>query len=278
MKYRTGQVGELIAVQDQRNGVEILGCVYTSVGMVRGNNEDNVQIWALDDAMLGLVADGMGGAAGGEEASRLAVETIQSAFVEATQDAEALHALDEEALSRRLRDVFSRANQAVLDRAADNHELQGMGTTATMVLLRGYDAVFAHIGDSRAYVVDGRTNQIHQITSDHSFVEALVASGHLTQEQAEVHPLKNVLYRALGQKDEAEDDVDIYLRHLKSGDRLVMCSDGLSRHLKDQDIARLTVAATSPNQLAKELVDLANLRGGEDNVSVVVIFVKDSPS
>lgn len=274
MNYRTCPPGEVLTVQNEKNNLKVLGSAYSSVGMVRGNNEDNIELWALDDdAVLALVADGMGGAAGGEEASKLAVQTVQADFVDATPDSSALQGLDENALAQQLRNVLGSANRVVWDAAAQNVELQGMGSTATLVLVRGMEAVFAHIGDSRAYVVEGDSREIQQVTSDHSFVEALVASGHLTQEQADVHPLKNVLYRALGQKDDAESDVDIYHRTLKIGDRIILCSDGLTRHLKNQDIATIALGSDDPKSVARQLVDLANSRGGEDNVSTVVLIV-----
>lgn len=273
MDYRMCPLGEIVSITDEQHQLVIRGSLYTSVGMVRGNNEDNVQLWALDNALLGVVADGMGGAAAGEEASRLAIETFQSDFLDTLPDSKTLLTLEEETLEQKLRGVMGMANRVLLNKANENQEFQGMGTTATLVLVRGNAATFAHIGDSRAYLIDGTTDDIHQVTSDHSFVEALVASGHLTKEQAEIHPLKNVLYRALGQKDEAEEDVDIYQRILKPGDRLILCSDGLTRHLKNQDIADIATTTSHPETAAEKLVELANLRGGEDNVSVVVLMV-----
>lgn len=273
MNYRTCPPGELLTVVDDKNNLQIHGSAYSSVGMVRGNNEDNVELWALDNAVLALVADGMGGAAAGEEASKLAVQTVQSDFVEANPDSSVLAEWDDDALGLQLRAVLGAANRVVWDAASQNVELQGMGSTATMVLIRGMEAVFAHIGDSRAYVIEGDSKEIQQVTSDHSFVQALVASGHLTQEQAEVHPLGNVLYRALGQKDDAAGDVDVYHRRLKMGDRIILCSDGLTRHLRSADIARIALGADDPKVIARQLIDLANSRGGEDNVSAVVLLI-----
>lgn len=278
MDYRTSAEGEILSVSviDEKENLLILASAQSSVGMVRGNNEDSVEIWALENAIIGLAADGMGGAAGGEEASRLAVETVQADFVEAVHDNADLLAFSDTEMGKKLKGLLNMANRAILKKALAHPELQGMGTTATMVLVRGLDAIFAHIGDSRAYVVDANTRNISQITEDHSFVEALVASGHLTPEQAAIHPLKNVLYRALGQKDETEEDIDIYYRRLKVGERLVLCSDGLPRHLESDDIARLALTSDAPDKIATQLINLANSRGGEDNVSVVVLVVKEN--
>lgn len=274
MQHRICELGETVSVIDEKENIVLVSAAMTSIGQVRHNNEDSIQLWVLDDVTLGLVADGMGGAAGGEEASRLAVETVQSDFVDSMPDSQSLHTQVEAQISQKLRDVLNRANQVVLDRAAEHYELTGMGTTATMVLVRGREAIFAHIGDSRAYVIDHHAQQIIQVTEDHSFVEALLASGHITPEQAAVHPLRNVLYRALGQKDEAETEVEIYTRHLNVGDRVLLCSDGLTRHLKNHEIASITTASDEPAVIGQNLIGLANERGGEDNISVLVMVVK----
>jgi serine/threonine protein phosphatase PrpC len=121
-------------------------------------------------------------------------------------------------------------------------------------------------------VVDGHNGWIHQITDDHSFVQALVASGHITPEQARSHPMGNVLYRALGQSLDLE--VDQYTHYLNAGDRLVMCSDGLTRHLLPEDIAKIVMETDSPDEATMTLIDLTNERGAEDNVSVVVIMME----
>jgi protein phosphatase len=173
-------------------------------------------------------------------------------------------------------DSIRTANTNIVDRAANNPELRGMGTTMTLAFVRGTNAIIAHVGDSRAYLIDGHSHRITQITADHSFVEALVAAGHLTHEQAEEHPMRNVLYRALGQNDEV--DVDVYEAHLRTGDRLVLCSDGLTRHVKANEIATIAMGDDDLEAVSQALIDLANARGGEDNVSVIVIAVEGEES
>lgn len=246
----------------------------TSTGQVRENNEDNVHLWSRDDYVLAVVADGMGGAAAGEEASRLAVEAIAMQFADLIQAPEdqTLSAMGEAELSDELRRTIQSANDQIVYKAAAEPEYRGMGTTITLAFVRGDRAVFAHVGDSRAYLVKGGVGQIIQITSDHSFVEALVAAGHITHEQAEAHPMRNVLYRALGQSDEI--DVDLYYHRLNVGDRIVLCSDGLTRHVRPEEIARLALESANPDVVSQRLIDLANDRGGEDNVSVIVITVE----
>jgi protein phosphatase len=243
----------------------------TSIGQVRTNNEDNVNIWALEGIVLALVADGMGGAAAGEEASRLAVEAIQADFLGEERGSQNLQILSESELNKRMVEAVQDANKAVVDKAQTDPSRKGMGTTSTLALVRGNRTLVAHVGDSRVYVVDGHNGWINQITDDHSFVQALVASGHITPEQARTHPMGNVLYRALGQSLDLE--VDLYSHYLNAGDRLVMCSDGLTRHLLPEDIARIVMETDSPDEASLTLIELTNSRGAEDNVSVVVIMM-----
>lgn len=245
----------------------------TNVGQVRQNNEDNIHLWIGEQTVLAVVADGMGGAAAGEEASRLAVEAIQDGM--ALNDAasgEVLNKLTDDRLNDQLRDSILQANMSIIQRATEAPEMRGMGTTITLAFVRGKDVTVAHVGDSRAYLVSGGNAQIKQITSDHSFVEALFAAGHITREQADEHPMRNVLYRALGQTEDV--DVDLYHSYLQIGDRLVLCSDGLTRHVKPEEIAEIVLAETNPDTASQRLIDLANSRGGEDNVSVIVIVVE----
>jgi protein phosphatase len=219
-----------------------------------------------------MVADGMGGAVAGEEASRLALEAVQADFLGEARGSEMLRDLSEDEIADKLRLAVRRANRAVLHQVSEHPEFQGMGTTMTLAFVRDNRVVIAHVGDSRAYLIDGREGWINQITDDHSFVEALLASGHITAEQAAVHPMRNVLYRALGQVDDTE--ADLYSRNLAEGDRLVLCSDGLTRHVSPTELARKAKEHDMPEVIAQELIKLANQRGGEDNISVVVIVME----
>lgn len=257
-------------------GIRIFSSARTSTGQVRENNEDNVYLWSSDDFALAVVADGMGGAAAGEEASRLAVEAIETGLNPEETSPDVIADMTDEFLATKVADVIRNGNSNIVRRAASNPELRGMGTTVTLAFVRGLHATIAHVGDSRAYVVDSRNRRILQVTDDHSFVEALVAAGHLTHEQAEQHPMRNVLYRALGQ---AEDlDVDIYEVRLQSNDRLVLCSDGLTRHVKSHEIAEIVLVNRDPEVASQLLIDLANARGGEDNVSVIIVLVEKESS
>ncbi len=273
--------GATLSVPDELNQTHIVprASARTSLGRVRENNEDRVGLWARHGVLLALVADGMGGAVAGEEASRLVVEAVQADFLGEARGSETLHDLDEEEISEKLRVVVRRANRAVIQRANEHPELQGMGTTMTLAFVRDNRVIIAHVGDSRAYLLDGTEGWINQITDDHSFVEALLTSGHITAEQAAVHPMRNVLYRALGQIEDTESD--LYSRSLAEGDRLILCSDGLTRHVAPAEIADIATHHNEPEEIAQALIDLANQRGGEDNISVVVIVLesaKDIPT
>lgn len=257
------------------NGVRLRSSARSDRGRVRQNNEDHVHLWAQDHDVLAVVADGMGGAVAGEEASRIAIETIHDKFSTATyrkpDDYQTMSAADlADLLDAAVRD----ANLSIIQRVDERPELKGMGTTLTLAFARGQDVILAHVGDSRAYIVDGDDGSIQQITDDHSFVQALLDAGHITEAEAATHPMKNVLYRALGQ---AEDlDVDLYEDvYMHVGDRLVLCSDGLTLHVTSEEIAEVAMLADDPNIISDHLIELANKRGGKDNISVIVVIAEE---
>jgi protein phosphatase len=173
--------------------------------------------------------------------------------------------------------VVVAANLNIVERAEKHPEFKGMGTTLTMLFARHTDVILAHVGDSRAYLINGNNGDIVQLTADHSFVQALVDAGHISPEEAEDHPMKNVLYRALGQGDEIAVDIQQGL-HLHIGDRLVMCSDGLTLHVKAHEIADIAMQEDTPQGCTRRLIDLANDRGGRDNISVISIYVVRAPA
>lgn len=245
----------------------------SNTGRVRENNEDSVLLWAREHVALAVVADGMGGAVAGEEASRIAVQTIYQTLLTAdTQSVVGEEAISPQDVGNRLKSVIAQANRAIVRQSDQHPHLRGMGTTVTTAFVQGTHAVIGHVGDSRAYLIQGDTGSIEQITVDHSFVEAMVMAGHITRAEAEDHPMRNILYRALGQA--LELDIDLYEVDLQVGDRLVLCSDGLTLHVRPFEIADITLNAETPEATGKQLIDLANVRGGKDNVSVVVIAVE----
>ena len=223
----------------------------TDVGRVRDGNEDDF----LDQSnRLGLVAvaDGMGGHRAGEVASATALEALRAAV----------------ASGEPLRDAIEGANDAVLEKSVSDQEFHGMGTTLTAGML-GSDRhlVVGHVGDSRAYLV--RDGELSQITDDHSLVEEMVRSGELTPEQAEVHPRRSVITRALGIDPQVE--VDEYPIELQPGDRILFCSDGLTTMVRPDEIASILSREPDLRRAAQLLVDAANAAGGEDNITAVII-------
>lgn len=252
-------------------GIRLRSSARSDRGKVRQNNEDNVHLWDADTSVLAVVADGMGGAVAGEEASRIAVETIQDKLVtEYYRSPDDYSQYDADDLADLMGEAVKEANQNIIDKAQASPELKGMGTTITMAFARFNDVILAHVGDSRAYYVDASDESINQLTADHSFVQALVDAGHITDEEAAVHPMKNVLYRALGQAEDLDVDVVQEIR-IHAGDRLVLCSDGLTLHVEPDEIRDAALSSEDPNVISDKLVELANSRGGKDNVSVIVI-------
>jgi len=260
------------------HGIRLRSSAHTNKGRVRPNNEDSVHLWGEEALVLAVVADGMGGAAAGEEASRIAVETVQQRMTNGTYKKPGDYGtMDSYALAEKLENLVREANNNILSRAKAKPEYQGMGTTMTVVFARYTDVIVAHVGDSRAYMVDGHDGSISQITTDHSFVQALIDAGYIKREEAEGHPMSNVLYRALGQTPDVDIDLieDVQM-HI--GDRLVMCSDGLTLHVKPNEIAQLALSDPDPSVISSKLIDLANSRGGRDNISVIVIVVEGDAS
>ena len=249
----------------------------TDTGKVRGNNEDSIHLWTTGDHLvLAVVADGMGGAVAGEEASRIAIETIQTKLLApdgSQPGSRDFRNIDQTEVGGHLQASILDANNTIVESATENPELKGMGTTVTMALVRDTEVIIGHVGDSRAYLIDADGGYWTQITSDHTLVQALVDAGHINADEADGHPMKNVLYRALGQSREI--DVDVYFEKMHVGDRLVLCSDGLTLHVKPEEIAQLAVES-DPAECSQKLIDLANERGGHDNISVIVIKVEEN--
>jgi serine/threonine protein phosphatase PrpC len=233
------------------------------IGKRRARNEDRVFVWLSDDgtrlssrqAVL-AIADGMGGAAGGELASSLAVETLSKASQGVLEGDAGLE----------LRRLFLEVNAAVHARAATSTRYQGMGTTLVVAIVQDGRLWVANVGDSRAYRLKGST--IQQITRDHSLVEEQVRAGLMTKERARSSSRRNLLTRCIGVA--ASVDVDVFgPEELSTGDTVLLCSDGLHSAVEDGEILEV-VASHPPEIAARELVRLANEHGGRDNISVIV--------
>lgn len=245
----------------------------TDVGMVRTNNQDTLYAFASNmrgalnkpDFGLFIVADGMGGHHDGEKASALTVNTIATQLVQQLY----LSILDDESeeehipITESLVTALQRANASIIDKVPDG------GTTATVVAIVNDLAYIVHVGDTRVYLVSN--NEIEQLTRDHSLVQRLIELGQLTPEEAISHPQRNVLYRALGQNPHLE--VDAITRRLTSSSRILICSDGLWNSVPEKTILESMVQGHSPQSTCEKLVSLANIMGGSDNITAIVIYM-----
>ncbi|WP_372592864.1 Stp1/IreP family PP2C-type Ser/Thr phosphatase [Actinotalea sp.] len=226
----------------------------SDIGLLRSNNQDS----AFAGPHLLVVADGMGGHAGGDIASSVAVAHLAPLDDEAHGPDDALHELGR---------AMDEAHDELLARVEDNPELAGLGTTVTAILRAGNKLAMAHIGDSRAYVL--RDGVLSQVTTDHSFVQHLVNTGKITAEEAERHPQRSVLLRVLGDFD-MDIVPDFSVREARAGDRWLLCSDGLSGVVSAETIAETLAEVTDLDSCADQLVQLALRGGGPDNVTVVL--------
>ena len=227
----------------------------TDVGRQRQSNEDAF----FERAPLFAVADGMGGARAGEVASRMAVEEL-AALGDAGSKAE-----------ESLRTVAQSANRRIYDMAQSDTEHAGMGTTFTAVLVSGREVAVGHVGDSRLYRL--REGAFERLTDDHSLVEELVRQGKLTPQEAEVHPQRSIITRALGPEKDVQ--VDTFTHTARDGDVYLLCSDGLSGMVSDDQLAQILGASRSLDDAARALVDAANAAGGKDNITAVLFRVAD---
>lgn len=243
----------------------------TDVGRKRKHNEDAFAL-DLNDGLF-IVADGMGGHAAGEVAARITVETIGE-FIAATRQKEEAtwpfkynHSLQFN--SNRLSIAIEKANERVMAAVAAQPWLKGMGTTVVAGLVNEEILSLAHVGDSRAYRY--RDGKLSRLTDDHSWVHEQVAAGILTEDEAKSHPLKNVVTRALGGGPSVSPDLQELT--FSARDRFLFCSDGLTTMLGDEEIERIAGEYEDPQELCRALVDLANEKGGVDNITVVVARV-----
>lgn len=235
----------------------------TDVGLVREKNEDAFFFEQISNNMaFAIVCDGMGGQAGGEIASNKAIEFISNNLKSNLKEG-----MKNNSVRYLLESSIATANSIIFDISNEAQELKGMGTTIVLAVINNNTLHIAHAGDSRAYLL--RANDLHRLTVDHSIVQTLVDHGELTEDQAKVHPNKNIITRALGvQKDIVADLSEVYLQQ---DDILLLCTDGLSNLVEDDDIK---TALNDDISLAPEkLIQIANKAGGNDNITAVVLVV-----
>lgn len=230
------------------------------VGRIRANNQDS----GYAGAHLFVVADGMGGHAGGDVASAIAAKRVAEADTDYPSARDAEFALQQALIA---------ANSLLAETVFEHSELTGMGTTVSAVLRVGDQLALAHIGDSRIYRF--RDGELTQITADHTFVQRLVDSGRITQEEAAVHPRRSVLMRVLGDVD-ASPEIDTGVFDTKQGDRWLLCSDGLSSYVSDDKMAAILATVRTAQGAADRLVKESLDHGAPDNVTVVLVDIDDS--
>ncbi|HQQ78612.1 MAG TPA: Stp1/IreP family PP2C-type Ser/Thr phosphatase [Thermoanaerobaculia bacterium] len=248
----------------------------TDVGRKRRHNED---AYLIDEERgLFVVADGMGGHAAGEVASRITVESIQEYIAATEEEHESSWPFGFNSRvsleGNRLTTAVEKANEKVMRAVQNRPELKGMGTTVVAALFDGDRATLVHVGDSRAYLF--RDGELRRLTDDHSWVQEQVNAGILSEDEAKSHPLKNVVTRALG--GAAHVSVDLIEVPVRTGDRYLLCSDGLTGMLPDEELFEHFRTSGSLDTTVRMLIEVANARGGVDNITAILVEVKDAGS
>ena len=243
----------------------------TDTGIKRTNNEDSFLV--MESKNLYAVADGMGGHSSGEIASKIAVETISDFFrnSEISEDSTWPYAYDDNISfeGNKLKTAVAVANEKIQEYASEHPESRGMGTTVVAVLVLDSRLILCHVGDSRCYLL--RDGKLSLVTSDHSWVNEQVKLGFLTEEEAQKHPFRNVITKALGTKCEATAEINE--TEGRSGDLLLLCTDGLNSMIPDSEIAKIVSKDTGLDEKARSLIDAANNAGGEDNITLVLLKI-----
>ena len=234
----------------------------TDVGMIRSGNEDNYAVNATGERGLFIVADGMGGHAAGEVASEMAVQTVE-------RELTGVRDLDDDRTTGKLTEAVKKANRTIHDRTITEVDKQGMGTTASVLLLTTTKYMIGQVGDSRVYLL--RDGALQQLTKDHSYVQEQVDAGFLTPEQARYHPYSNVITRCVGASPEVEPDV--YAGEARVGDLYLVASDGLTGMVDDRRLQMLLMSRAEPERKVHALISEANGRGGLDNITAIVVQV-----
>jgi PPM family protein phosphatase len=230
--------------------------------MIRSGNEDNFAVHANGDRGLFIVADGMGGHAAGEVASEMAVQIIE-------RELQGIQNLDDRTVAETVAEALRKANRNIHDRTITEVDKQGMGTTASVLLISRLKYLIGQVGDSRVYRL--RDGALQQLTKDHSYVQEQVDAGFLTPEQARYHPYSNVITRCVGASPEVEPD--IYAGEAKVGDLFLVASDGLTGMVDDRRLQMLLMSRAEPERKVHALISEANGRGGLDNITAIVVQV-----
>lgn len=240
----------------------------SDVGRVRRTNQDRFAV--VQELGLAVVCDGMGGAAGGEVASSLAIESFVAVV---RQEIDGCRGTHNGLSARALRRATAAANRTVRARAEFDTQFRGMGTTLVAVRVEGRDLTVVNVGDSRAYLMRGGT--VRQVTTDHSFVGERLRMGLMTEEEAAQSPLQSVITRAVGTEEDVKPE--LFTETIEAADQVLLCSDGLTRHVSDEEIASvLSDRRGDATRACERLIALANAHGGTDNITCVLVRVAEA--
>ena len=243
----------------------------SDIGKTRKVDEDSVRVETSEciiksktrKVRLLIVADGLGGHQKGEEASEIATESIFREWSKELSNGTPFNLILEQGIQK--------ANQNILDYTSKHPEASGMGTTCVCAMVEGNDVVLANVGDSRAYKI---SDEIHQVTKDHSYVQEKVDSGEITKDQAREDPRNNEITKAVGLSSSLE--VDTMKLTLDSDESLLLCCDGVNDHLSDDEIQKIVRDSPDPDTACKKIVDMANEKGGFDNISLIILSAEES--
>ena len=278
---------DTVKLLDERPPLTVRSFGITDPGRVRQNNQDQFLIAVLrkalqvrrtslplpkvhysdDQSHLFVVADGMGGHAGGEQASALAIDSVEAFILDTFKWFSQFKAKDEDKVLADFQSALGQANACILAEAVECPELRGMGTTLTLAYSLNDRLFVAHVGDSRCYLC--RHSLLYRLTSDHTLVEDMVRHGELPAQEAPKHPFRHVITNAIGGAS-VEVKVELHKVQLEAGDTVLLCSDGLTNMLPDEEIARILKSETDPEQTCQKLVSRANEEGGKDNITVIL--------
>lgn len=242
--------------------------VLTDIGKKRTVNEDSAAVFTRPEGIiLAIIADGMGGHQGGGYASSTAIQVIGEQFMEL----DSAEFSTEENRTEWLKEAFYHVNRLLYEHASNNEALKGMGTTLEAALINEQSCLVSHVGDSRVYAINA--DGVRQITRDHSYVNVLLDSGEITEEEAAVHPQRNWIMKAVG--SERHVDLDLHSLELDNETFLLICTDGLSNKVDQASMYDIVLSDTTLRKKAEALIDLANKMGGEDNISVILLGPDD---
>ncbi|MHA6251344.1 Stp1/IreP family PP2C-type Ser/Thr phosphatase [Oceanobacillus sp. CAU 1775] len=234
----------------------------TDIGKVRSHNEDSGGIFFNKEGqVLALIADGMGGHLGGDVASQMATEFIKKQWEIAEKK------IRPNEVETWIKETIDGANKVIFEGSLESEDLKGMGTTVVLVVCLDEFISIAHVGDSRCYLYENEN--LKQITEDHTFIHELVKTGQISADDAELHPRKNVLLRALGTEENIK--ADIHTMEWDKGNKVLLCSDGLSNKVTDEELQNHLGNSEDTEAISESLVSLANERGGEDNITLAIV-------